>query len=304
MIDNFRADIIVKFKESGWSFAATLKAMGYHKPTVTDIKRLETVLDSQDLGLEDAGDFHARYENTEFVRDLCRVLGMPPAESDDHISRIKQQSKEEQAAFTPFMWIETEFKQPLEDPPVFMLPFFKSCRYLDFPPWFARLTPEQQLAQVQNLIVVHLLETGGELLWWGTIKRYWYFYAPERSYWLTPAGELIGKHEGAVPEFWHCEGITRHRRPRMGCEYTAEALSQALFYTDPLHTCCQENGCFDEYGLVAAEIVARRNAGQTLLEAIQSSIALYFFDNENVPVPDRITRPVIHWLENGGAPDE
>lgn len=90
----------------------------------------------------------------------------------------------------------------------------------------------------------------------------------------------------------------------MSCEYTQEALSKALFYTDPLHTRCQENDCFDEYDLVAAEIVARRNAGQTLLEALQSSIALYFFDDEKEPVPDRITGPVLHWLENGGAADE
>lgn len=208
MIDNFRADIIVKFEESGWSFAATLKEMGYPKPTVTDIKRLETVLDSQYLGLEDAGDFHAKYENTEFVRDLCGVLGMPAAESDDHIRRIKQQSKEEQAGFTPFVWIETEFKQPSENPPVFMLPSFKNCRYLDFPFWFVHLTPEQQLAEVQDLVVVHLLETKGELHFWGIIKRYWYFYAPERSYWLSPVGSIIGKHEGAVPDFWPNRGFT------------------------------------------------------------------------------------------------
>lgn len=195
MIDNFRADLIVKLKESGLSYAELLKEMGYYKASKTNIERLKTVLDSENLGL-DCGGFDMKYQSDEFVRELCRVLEMPQAESDDHIARIKQQAEEEQAAFKPFLWVDTDFKR--ENQSVFVLASLESRRYLAFPQWFLRLTPEQQLVQAQSLAREHMQETRGELLVWGTIKRYWYFYAPNRSYWLAPDGEVLAKNEGAV----------------------------------------------------------------------------------------------------------
>ncbi len=38
---------------------------------------------------------------------------------------------------------------------------------------------------------------------------------------------------------------------------TTENLSSSLFHLDPMHTCCVENDCFDEYDRVASCIVQR-----------------------------------------------
>jgi hypothetical protein len=195
MIDNFRADLIVQVNESEWSREAILKKMGYHKPSATNLERLQKVLNSPTLGL-DVGGYDLRYQSHEFVHELCRALELPLDECDANIARIKRQAEDDRAAFKPYLWVDTDFKR--KDQRVFVLAFLESRRYLGLPRWILRLTPEQQLVQAQELVQEHMRETEGELLIWGTIKRYWFFYAPNRSYWLAPDGEIIAKNEGAV----------------------------------------------------------------------------------------------------------
>ena len=195
MIDNFRADVILKVNESEWSREAILKKMGYHKPRATNLERLQKVLSSPTLGL-DIGGYDLRYQSHEFVHELCRALELPLDECDAHIARIKRQAEDDRAAFKPYLWVDTDFKRKSQ--PIFALAFLESRRYLGFPRWILRLTPEQQLVQAQELVQDHMRETEGELLIWGSIKRYWFFYAPNRSYWLAPDGEVIAKNEGLV----------------------------------------------------------------------------------------------------------
>jgi len=195
MIDNFRADLVLKVNESEWSREAILKKMGYHKPRATNLERLQKVLGSPVLGL-DVGGYDLRYQSHEFVHELCRALELPLDECDANIARIKRQAEDDRAAFKPYLWVDTDFKR--KDQRVFVLAFLESRRYLGFPRWILRLTPEQQLVQAQELVQEHMRETEGELLIWGTIKRYWFFYAPNRSYWLAPDGEVIAKNEGPV----------------------------------------------------------------------------------------------------------
>jgi len=195
MIDNFRADLVLKVNESEWSREAILKKMGYHKPRATNLERLQKVLGSPVLGL-DVGGYDLRYQSHEFVHELCRALELPLDECDANIARIKRQAEDDRAAFKPYLWVDTDFKR--KDQRVFVLAFLESRRYLGFPRWILRLTPEQQLVQAQELVQEHMRETEGELLIWGTIKRYWFFYAPNRSYWLAPDGEVIAKNAGSV----------------------------------------------------------------------------------------------------------
>jgi len=58
---------------------------------------------------------------------------------------------------------------------------------------------------------------------------------------------------------------------------TTKAISEALFSADPMHTCCVENDCFDEYDGVAERITTRLTQGVELDAAIRAELA-YSFD--------------------------
>ncbi len=110
MIDNFRADLIVQVNESEWSRESILKKMGYHKPSATNLERLQKVLSSPTLGL-DVGGYDLRYQSHEFVHELCRALELPLDECDANIARIKRQAEDDRAAFKPYLWVDTDFKR-------------------------------------------------------------------------------------------------------------------------------------------------------------------------------------------------
>ena len=73
-----------------------------------------------------------------------------------------------------------------------------------------------------------------------------------------------------------------------------EQISGALFETDPMNTCCEENDCFDEYDGVAEEIAARVAEGENLERALIREISEWFFDGDQF---DRSRlRPVLERL--------
>lgn len=49
--------------------------------------------------------------------------------------------------------------------------------------------------------------------------------------------------------------------------FDQQKVSELLFELDPMMTCCQENGCFDEYDMVSKFIMEDVNNGINLLEA-------------------------------------
>lgn len=53
---------------------------------------------------------------------------------------------------------------------------------------------------------------------------------------------------------------------------TTNTISRALFEADPMHTCCAENACFDEYDRVAAGAVAYLENGYTLAQALHKAL--------------------------------
>lgn len=57
---------------------------------------------------------------------------------------------------------------------------------------------------------------------------------------------------------------------------TFESLSRALFLSDPMHTCCVENDCFDEYDRVAAGVLVRLEAGEMLESALRAELSDWF----------------------------
>lgn len=57
---------------------------------------------------------------------------------------------------------------------------------------------------------------------------------------------------------------------------TTQTVSVALFGADPMHTCCRENDCFDEYDRVAEGVVERLEQGHPLKEAIHKELTEWF----------------------------
>ncbi|WP_290536758.1 hypothetical protein [Alcanivorax sp.] len=55
-----------------------------------------------------------------------------------------------------------------------------------------------------------------------------------------------------------------------------KAYSQALYDTDPMGTCCKENGCTDEYDAVARSLDALLGEGVPLLAALMTVLVDYF----------------------------
>lgn len=53
---------------------------------------------------------------------------------------------------------------------------------------------------------------------------------------------------------------------------TTNTISRALFEADPMHTCCAENACFEEYDRVAADAAAHLEKGYTLHQALHKAL--------------------------------
>lgn len=53
-------------------------------------------------------------------------------------------------------------------------------------------------------------------------------------------------------------------------------LNEAFFAVDPMHTCCRENGCHDEYQLIAESVYARLERGMVIEAAIDQALCANF----------------------------
>src|SRR5690554_7607354 len=78
----------------------TLKAMGYVRPTSANRKRLLKVLECPDFGLDEGG-FDFKYRSEDFLRALCRAVGMDELVVDQRIARLTARLEEERRAFKP-----------------------------------------------------------------------------------------------------------------------------------------------------------------------------------------------------------
>ncbi|WP_303292350.1 hypothetical protein [Marinobacter sp. SS5-14b] len=194
MIDNFKTDLVLRV--AAIPHDEILRAMGYQKPTSANLERLQNVLDGPEFGLNDGG-FDFKYSSEGFLRAMCVVTGMDMALADQRICRIKKYLEEERDAFKPYLWVDTGFKRTSQ--PIFALAVCEHQRYLDFSKGFWRLSIERQLGRAQCRVREHVYETGGELGIWGHIKQYWFYYKKNAAYLLALNGEVIGKHEGPVP---------------------------------------------------------------------------------------------------------
>lgn len=76
--------------------------------------------------------------------------------------------------------------------------------------------------------------------------------------------------------------------------FTPEQISDALFHTDPMNTCCKENDCFDEYDRIARGVSSQLLEGFNLKEALVLELVEWLFETEGV-TPDSLD-PVVEYL--------
>ena len=81
----------------------------------------------------------------------------------------------------------------------------------------------------------------------------------------------------------------------MNTYLTTDQISRALFESDPMHTCCKENDCYDEYDYVAEDVSKRLQEGQDLASALEKEISHWFYDGD--PFNTAALQPVINELE-------
>ena len=81
--------------------------------------------------------------------------------------------------------------------------------------------------------------------------------------------------------------------------YTAQQISNALFETDPMRTCCKENDCFDEYDRVADEVITLLAQGQGLKQALILILAKNFYAKHDLEID--CLNPVLERLQGSQA---
>jgi len=194
MIDNFKTDLVVRAAK--YTPEQLLRIMGYRNPGTSTKKRLQSVLESPDFGLEQ-GSYDFRYTSRQFLTVLCIAVGMERPVIKTRVEQLEHRIEEERVAFKPYLWVDTDFKR--QNQPVFMLAALNQQRYLHFTKGFWRNDLASQLEIAQSWVRVHMSKTDGELGTWGRIQQYLFYYTASQAYILAPSGEVIGEHEGPVP---------------------------------------------------------------------------------------------------------
>lgn len=154
--------------------AEILGAMGYRRITPARRERLERVLADELLGLGSGG-FDFRYDARGYVNALCQALDLD-AEIWTHVVDAIADRAARRRAFAPFIVVETDFKRTTQS--IFVIALMEGRRTLVFPVVFRDRSPIEQLRQAGETVTRHYQDHDGQLMFWGRILRYRFFYAP------------------------------------------------------------------------------------------------------------------------------
>lgn len=173
-----------------------LRLMGYQRPVAAAKQRLRQVLEDPELGLERGG-FDFRYSAEEFVKALCEVVGIAPADYQPAVAAILQRLSEDRMAFKPYLFVDTDFVRRNE--PIHALAFSEGERYVHFDGGFWRKPLAEQVELARQRVCEHMAETDGDLGIWGQIQRYHFFYAPEQSVEIATDGQVLADRDDIRP---------------------------------------------------------------------------------------------------------
>lgn len=174
-----------------------LPLMGYAPDDDKASARVQTVLDSPFYGLE-SSHFDFKYGGVGFLQALGRALGIDDTALETEIERVQTQLRAESDAFRPYLWVDTQFKR--QNQPIFALAFCEPHRYLYFSKRTALQPLSEQLREVRQRILSHMRQTGGEVVLWGRVHRYLYYYAEGKALVFSTDGELLGERDRSVPD--------------------------------------------------------------------------------------------------------
>lgn len=176
--------------------AALLLKMGYKTASTAGIERLRRVLADADLGLKDGG-FDFRFGSKDFLCTLCDVTGIREADYLPAIAKLEARLQEELDAFKPYLFVDTGFHR--KDEQIFVMAILENSRYVQFPRNFWRLPWPQQLEKVGERVREHMKKTGGTLMLWGQIRRYFYFFAEGRAMEISIQGIVLDERNNVTP---------------------------------------------------------------------------------------------------------
>lgn len=74
-------------------------------------------------------------------------------------------------------------------------------------------------------------------------------------------------------------GYTGPRPSRQLKRMSVESINAALYVTDPMHTCCVENECDDEYVSVARTVLHHIQQGMVMEAALDQALCASFGDD-------------------------
>lgn len=181
-------------------FAAKLKGisdkdiagqMGYNnlKSCESKIKKL---LSCPYLCLKDS-DYDLKYSTDEFLVKLGQVLEIPAALVDKVIEEIQAELLQRRKRFHSYIFIQTHFRR--ENQPIFVLACLEGKRHITIDIETRQLSLDGQLPKVRSLIHQHYRSTDGELMIWGKIAEYVFYYEKDLAITFSPSGELIEAKE-------------------------------------------------------------------------------------------------------------
>lgn len=156
------------------SFPVLVSQMGYSKSgREKAIKRLQSVLFSDDLGLSASG-YDFKYSNREFIATLCQVLQMDKADYDAQLKALENQVRKMMNAKMPMVRADIDFNTDYQQSFMSMMAMsrFKNVK-LD---QAIRLQPrKQQLENIRQAVEKHYSAMRDKLPYDGVINAYHVF---------------------------------------------------------------------------------------------------------------------------------
>ncbi len=176
-------------KASQCSVKDIAQFMGYQRKSAKKVvKRLEYLLSDEHLGLND-GIYDFKYSNKQFLNKICNLLDIDINQYQGSLEEIEKSMELKTKGFKSYVFVDTKFKRKNE--PVFILSVCEKYRHIAIDWSVRKLTFEDQIPLISNIIKIHYEKTGGILKVWGDIKQYAFFYADGENVVFKPNGEIF-----------------------------------------------------------------------------------------------------------------
>lgn len=115
-----------------------LESLGYQNTSHKHSTRLQKVIESDTLGLDEAY-FDFKYSNSDYILKLAEICDISINEAKQFIVATTDKLTEKKQAFKPYVFVNTGFKRTSQ--PIFALALLEHRRYINFPVDFYEVAP-------------------------------------------------------------------------------------------------------------------------------------------------------------------